>query len=368
MSFLSPGTSSLRFPAEVLRQFASDVFQHDGVPEIDAIQAAEIICKADEWGIQSHGLARLRSYHEHISAGRINPIAKLKIVRERPSAFVVDADNGLGLVTAAAVNRMVGERAESTGSAWGSVFNSNHFGIAGYYASQGLDRDLIGVAMTNTPPLVAPLWAASRLLGTNPIAYAFPAYDEPPVIIDMSTSAISFGAVETAARLKLSIPQNCIMTKDGRPSQEPGDFFPGGMLLPLGGSRQMGGHKGYCLAAAIDLLCGPLAGAGWGPFIPPFPINNGELPARSVGQGVGHFFGAYSLAAFLDPILFRRRVDEWVRTIRSAPPAPQTAGPLIPGDPERAAAEDNRRNGVKLEISIVQDLESLGAKLGLHFP
>ncbi len=367
MDFAYSATPPLRFPLQDLKLFAAEVFLHDGVPQIDAVQAAEVLCTADEWGIRSHGLARLRAYHDSLVAGRVNPVAKPRITRDSPSVIVFDADNGLGLVTAPVANRMAIERAHATGAAWVSVFNSNHFGIAGYYAVQGLDQDVVGMAMTNTPPLVAPLWGARRTLGTNPIAFAFPADKEPPVVVDMSTSGLSLGAVEVASRVGSDLPAGCAANNFGEPTLAPNDFFAGGMLLPLGGARETGGHKGYCLAALVDLLCGPLAGASWGPFIDPFPIASDNPPASTVGKGIGHLFGAYSISAFSDPLTFRQRVDEWVRTMRTTPPQPGSDGPILPGDPERIAAEQNRRHGVDLEPKVVADLNHLGTQLRIHF-
>jgi L-2-hydroxycarboxylate dehydrogenase (NAD+) len=367
MDFASSPPPPLRFPLQDLKLFAAEVFLRQGVPQIDATQAAEVLCTADEWGIRSHGLARLRAYHDSLAAGRVNPVAKPRITRESPSVVVLDADNGLGLVTAPLANRLAIERAHATGAAWVSVFNSNHFGIAGYYAVQGLDRDLVGMAMTNTPPLVAPLWGARRTLGTNPIAFAFPADKEPPVVVDMSTSGLSLGAVEVASRVGSDLPAGCVANNFGQPTRAPSDFFAGGMLLPLGGVRETGGHKGYCLAALVDLLCGPLAGANWGPFIAAFPIAHGNLPVPTVGKGIGHLFGAYSISAFCDPLTFRQRVDEWVRTMRATPPQPGSEGPILPGDPERIAAEQNRSLGVDLEPAVVTDLNHLGKQLGIQF-
>ena len=357
---------TLRFPAESLRLFASEVFRKAGVPDVDATQAADVLCTADEWGIESHGLARLSGYHAMLQSKRINSKAKPRIVKERPSVVVVDADNGLGLVVAPFANRIGIARAASSGSAWVSVFNSNHFGIAGYYVIQGLDGNVIGVAMTNTPPLVAPLWGAARMLGTNPLACAFPGLEEPPVVIDMSTSAISFGVVENARRSGSPVPHGCLVDGNGNLSTDPDDLFQGGSLLPLGGSRETGGHKGYCLSALIDLFCGPLCGAAWGPFVPPFLINSREC-LRTVGKGTGHFFGAYSIAAFCDPLVFRRRVDDWVRTMRSTAAASHSEGPLVPGDPERISAEDSLRNGIKLSRAVINDLEHLGRVTRIPF-
>jgi L-2-hydroxycarboxylate dehydrogenase (NAD+) len=167
---------SYRFPAEYVANFCAEVFMHFGVAETEARQAADVLVKADLRGIDSHGVARLHTYFDMLMLGRINPKPTIKVVREKASVATVDGDNGLGLVVGPKANVIAIEKAEKYGSGWVSVCNTNHFGIAGYYPLQAIERDLIGWAMTNSTKLVAPLWGAERMLGTNPIAIAFPGY------------------------------------------------------------------------------------------------------------------------------------------------------------------------------------------------
>lgn len=355
-----------RYPAAHLRGFAAEVFARCGVPEGDARQAADVLCTADEWGISSHGVARLKAYYEMLALGRINARASVRVVRETPSVALVDGDNGLGLVVGARANLLAIEKAQETGTAWVGVRHSNHFGIAGYYAVQGVPRDMICWAMTNTPALVSPLWGVGRVLGTNPLSVAIPAHREPPVVVDMATSAVSFGVAENAARRGEQLPTGCIADASGNQSTEPADLFAGGSLLPLGGDRQHGGHKGYCLAALIDLLCGVLSGANWGPFIPPFPHALGA-PRPQVGLGLGHLFGAFSIGAFTESEEFKKGVDDWVELLRSTAPAPGTDGVQIPGDPERRAASESAARGVFLLPSVVEELEDVARRLGITF-
>src|SRR5215831_2558753 len=174
------GNVTFTYPADYLRNFSTEVFMHFGVPEADARQAADVLARSDLRGIDSHGVARLHTYFEMLELGRINPKPKIKILREKASVATVDGDNGLGLVVGPKANEIAMDKAKQHGSGWVSVCNTNHFGIAGYYPLKALERDLIGWAMTNTTKLVAPLWGAERMLGTNPIAIAFPGYKEPP--------------------------------------------------------------------------------------------------------------------------------------------------------------------------------------------
>jgi LDH2 family malate/lactate/ureidoglycolate dehydrogenase len=258
------------------------------------------------------------------------------------------------------------DMAEKCGSGWVAVCNTNHFGIAGYYVLQALERDLIGLAMTNSTKLVAPLWGAERMLGTNPIAIAFPGKAEPPIVIDMATSATAYGKIEIARRRGKPVPGGWAIDREGRGTTNPNEMIEGGAMLPLGSERERGGHKGYALAMMVDILCGPLSGANWGPFAPPFALRQ-ETPKRSVGKGIGHFFGAMRIDGFIDGDEFKRQVDDYVRVFRSTKPAPGTHGPLIPGDPEREAEQVRRKEGVPLILPVVEELRDISQKTGIRF-
>jgi len=355
------------FPAKILSDFSTAVFMHFGVPQADAELAADVLAKSDLRGIDSHGVARLHSYFEMLELGRINPKPKIKIIRERASVAAVDGDNGLGLVVGPKANEIAMDKAEQHGSGWVSVSNTNHFGIAGYYPLKALERDLIGWAMTNTTKLVAPLWGAERMLGTNPIAIAFPGLKEPPIVIDMATSAVAYGKIEIALRKKEPVPKGWIVDKAGRDTTDPRDMIDGGAQLPLGSEREMGGHKGYGLASMVDILCCVLSGANWGPFAPPFALRQ-EIPERSVGKGIGHFFGAMQIDGFIDKDEFKRQVDEWIRVFRNTKPAPGTNGPLIPGDPEREAEAIRSVEGIPLLKPVIDDLTDISKQTGIPFP
>jgi len=352
------------FASERLHEFASQVFQHFGVPAEAADQAAAILVLSDLRGIDSHGIARLRSYVSMLSIGRINPQPNITIVRESPSTATVDGDNGLGLVVGPQANAIAMEKADRVGTGWVAVRHTNHYGIAGWYVLEALKRDMIGWAMTNTTKIVAPLWGAEKMLGTNPLAIAFPGLEEPPVVIDMATPAAAFGKVEMAIRTDKPIPDGWAIDRDGNPTTNPHAMVDGGAMLPLGADRDHGGHKGYCLGAMVDLLCGPLSGANWGPFTPPFTLDHAE-PPRRVGQGIGHFFGAMRIDAFIDPLEFKRQVDDWSRTFRATRPAPGTRGPLIPGDPERFAEIERRSTGIPLVPAVVEDLRFVAKETGV---
>jgi LDH2 family malate/lactate/ureidoglycolate dehydrogenase len=354
------------YPLHHLAEFSKQVFMHFGVPEADAQTASEVLAKSDLRGIESHGVARLRTYFDMLRLGRINPTPNVEIVRESPSTATVDGDNGLGLVVGPKANQVAIDKAEAAGTGWVSVRNTNHYGIAGYYVLETLKHDMIGWSMTNSTKLVAPLWGAERMLGTNPIAIGLPGKKEPPIIIDMATSAVAYGKVEIARRAEEDIPFGWAVDKNGGDTTDPMGMIEGGALLPLGSTRDMGGHKGYCLATAVDALCCVLSGANWGPFAPPFALRQ-EIPSRSVGKGIGHFFGAMKIEAFIDPDEFKSQIDDWIATFRATKPAPGTNGPLVPGDPERESERERAEGGIPLVQPVVDDLRHISQETGIAF-
>ena len=224
---------------------------------------------SDLRGIKTHGVARLHAYFDLLRLGRINPTPMLSVVRENKTCATVDGDNGLDLVVGPKANAIAMDKADDVGSGWVSVRNTNHHGIAGYYVLQALERDLIGWSMTNTTELVAPLWGNAHMTGTNPISIGFPGGDLPPIVIDMATCAAAYGRIEVARRCGKAIPNGWAIDAMGEVTADPNDMVDGGALLPLGSRRAWGGHKGWCLAVAVDILTCVLSGANWEPWAPP---------------------------------------------------------------------------------------------------
>lgn len=358
--------SKQKFKPDYLLHFTIEVFTYFGIPKDQATTAARILALSDIRGIDSHGVARLYSYVGLLSEGLINPNPKIKIIREKKSIATVDGDNGLGLVVGHCANEMAMDKAKQFGSGWITVCNSNHYGIASYYSLEALKHDMIGWSMTNTTKLVAPLWGAERMLGTNPIAIAFPGLKELPVVIDLATSAAAYGKIEIARRHQEDVPSGWITDKDGSVSTRPEDMINGGALLPLGSTKELGGHKGYALASMVDILSAVLSGANWGPFAPPFALRQ-EIPTRSVGKGIGHFFGAMEIDGFMDVEEFKKRIDEWVNVMRNTKPAKGTAGVLIPGDPEHQEEVKRKKEGIPLNASVISDLQAISKQTGIPF-
>ncbi|MEZ5978376.1 MAG: Ldh family oxidoreductase [Planctomycetota bacterium] len=362
-----PAAASL-YSESALRAFCSGVFRSFGVPQEDADLASDVLLLADLRGVDSHGVARMAAYFEMLDAGRINPTPSPSVVRETPSTATVDGDNGLGLVVGPWANAVAMEKARAVGSGWVSVCNTNHFGAACWYVLRALERDLVGWAMTNSTKIVAPHRGAVRMLGTNPIAIAFPGLEEAPIVIDMASCAAAYGKVEIAKRLGRPIPLGWAVDTEGRDTTDPLDVVERrGPLLPLGSDEEHSGHKGYCLAVMVDVLSAVLSGANWGPFTPPFTLAM-EDPERSVGRGIGHFFGAMRIDGFIEPDAFKRSIDDYVRTMRSTPSRPGAGPVLVPGDPERAAHAERSRTGIPLVPAVVADLERVADRTGVDLP
>ncbi|SMB96421.1 malate dehydrogenase (NAD) [Hymenobacter roseosalivarius DSM 11622] len=352
----------MTFSYNHLFTFTEAIFRSIGCPEADAVQATEALLAADLRGIDSHGVARLIGYVRLWEAGRINPTPRVGVVYETPSTAVVDGDGGLGLVVAPKAMQVATEKARLAGTGWVSVKNSNHFGIAGYHAMKALAHDMIGIAMTNASPLVAPTHSLDRLLGTNPIAVAIPAGEQPDFVADFATTTAANGKLEMLQRKQQPAPAGWIQDAQGHSSTNPNELKDGGALLPLGG--ETGSHKGYCLGSVVDIFSAVLSGANYGPWVPPF-VAFLQPPADSVGQGIGHFFGAMRVDAFRPAAEFKAHMDNWISTFRQAR-AVDGQQVLIPGDPEREMAAERLLGGIPLLEIVVQDLETVGRKFGVQ--
>lgn len=246
-----------RFSYTSLHSFAQQVFIKIGCSGSDAKTASDSLLSADVRGVDSHGVARLPGYVRLWEVQRVNTKPNIEIVHETPSTAVVTGDSGLGLVVAPFAMQLAINKANNCGSGWVSVKNSNHFGIAGRYAMMALQHDMIGIAMTNASALVAPTFSAERLLGTNPIAVAVPAGTESPFVADFATSAVSKGKLEILQRKNRPAPEGWTQTKEGEACTDSKSLEKGGALLPLGGNKDHGSHKGYALLC-IRSYCGYL--------------------------------------------------------------------------------------------------------------
>jgi len=349
---------------DALVGFVQRVLETIGCSATDAHTAAISLVTADLRGIDSHGVARLRGYLRLQEAGRVNVRPNIQVVHETPSTAVIDGDAGLGLVVAPHAMRVAIQKARNCGTGWVSVRNSNHFGIAGYHAMLALEEDMIGIAMTNASALVAPTFSKEKMLGTNPIAVAIPAGEQPPFVADFATTTAANGKLELLQRKNAPTPDGWVQDVDGQSSNDAHILKKQGALLPLGGDREHGSHKGYALGSIVDIFSAVFSGASYGPWAPPFPAYI-AMPEHMPGKGLGHFFGAMRIDAFRPAAEFKAHMDNWINRFRAAVPAPGFDQVLIPGDPERIIAAERMEQGIPVHEEVDEDLRQIASQLGI---
>lgn len=354
------------FQYEQLYTFTHAVFIGMGCSFEHATIATKVLLSADLRGIDSHGVARLSGYVRLWQAGRINAQPNIRVIHETPSTAVVDGDQGLGLVVAPFAMEIAMQKAAVVGTGWVAVQNSNHFGIAGYHAMMALEKDMIGMAMTNASALVAPTFSNEKMLGTNPIAVAIPAEDQPPFVADFATTTAANGKLEILQRKGLDTPFGWVQDHQGQISTDANILKKDGALLPLGSDREHGSHKGYALGSIVDIFSAVLSGASYGPWAPPFPAYI-PMPDNMPGKGLGHFLGAMRVDAFRPAADFKSHMDHWINRFRNAKPVEGQEKVLIPGDPEREMEMERMVNGIPLLPIIVSDLEKTGAIFEVSF-
>lgn len=352
------------FPYQQLFYFTKSVFLKMGCSETHADISTKNLLSADICGVDSHGVARLSGYVRLWEVGRVNAKPTIQVIHETPSTAVVNGDAGLGLVVAPFAMNIAIKKASEVGSGWVSVQNSNHFGIAGQYATMALDKDMIGIAMTNASALVAPTFSKEKMLGTNPIAVAVPAGEEPPFVADFATTTAANGKLEILQRKNQPVPTGWVQNETGDQSNDAHALKKGGALLPLGSDREHSSHKGYMLGSIVDIFSGVLSGANFGPWVPPFPAYV-PMPENLPGNGIGHFFGAMRIDAFGKSADFKKNMDQWINRFRNAQPIRENQPVLVPGDPERHMRAERLKNGIPIIEEVEVDLINLANKFSL---
>jgi LDH2 family malate/lactate/ureidoglycolate dehydrogenase len=354
------------FSYQQLFDFTKAIFQKIGCSDVHADTATRSLLAADVRGIDSHGVARLSGYVRLWEAKRVNAEPVIKIIHETPSTAVVDGDSGLGLVVAPFAMQVAIEKAKQVGTGWVSVQNSNHFGIAAHHAMMALEHDMLGIAMTNASPLVAPTFSIDKMLGTNPICVVAPAGKLPAFVAVLATTTAANGKLEILQRKNAVTPSGWVQDKDGNPSDDANILKKGGALLPLGGDREHGSHKGYALGAIVDIFSALLSGANYAPWVPPFPAYV-PMPAEQPGKGIGHFLGAMRIDAFRPAEDFKKSMDHWIEGFRSAKTIPGQDKVLVPGDPEREMAIERMKDGIPLLAQVIDDLLLLAERFSVSF-
>ena len=344
-----------------LERFAADTFVSLNVPKEDAEITAKVLVTADLRGISSHGIARLKRYVDGIVNGVVKVKPKVKIVKEGAVYAVLDADYGLGQPVSYRAMRIAIEKAAENGVGAVTVRNSNHYGIAGYYAMMALERDMIGISLTNSRPLVAPTGSVERLIGTNPIAFAAPTEKEPPFVLDMATSVVPIGKLEVYRRLGKKIPEGWAINSQGDYETNPDNVISSGALLPLGGLGELfGGHKGYGLSLMVDILSGLLSGSNWGVDVGP---TQGPSPSK-----VGHFFAAINIESFIDIHEFKRNMEKYKALLKSSKLHPDFKRVWIHGEKSWLTAKTRLKKGIPVHIKTVKMMNLIAEQLGIKPP
>lgn len=345
-----------RYAATELIEFTARVFTHLGMDPADARLGGEILVDADLMGIDSHGIAHLPSHGSYAPAlknGRVNPRPNIRIVRETPATALLDGDGGLGLVTGHRAMRLAIEKARAVGCGTVAVTNSRHYGAAGYYALMAVPEDMIGLSLTNAGPWMVPTYAKKKMIGTNPIAFAAPAGEEQPFLCDLATSTVAMGKLEIAEREHKPIPDGWSLDGEGRPTRDIATVYREGGLTPLGSTDTTASYKGYALGVMVDILSGVLSGTGY------------SLALGGYGRGVGHFFTAWRVDAFVPVAEFKAMMDAMQRAFRTAEPADPSRPVRLPGQREFETRADRLAHGIPLHVSVIATLDSLADELGL---
>lgn len=361
--------TGIRVMAEPLKTFCVEVFEELNVPTEDAKIVADNLVSADLRGISSHGVARLRRYVKGLQDGVMLARPETRVVHETPATALIDGGDGLGQPVSRRAMQLAIDKAGQVGAGFVSVRNSNHFGIAGYYSMMALERDMIGISMTNAAVLVVPTFGRNAMLGTNPISVAAPAGEELPFVLDMATSTVPRGKLEVYNRKEEPLPLGWATDEAGVPTTDAArvlDNFiklAGGGLLSLGGAGELlGGHKGYGMALLVDILSGVLPGAGYANNIYLKDDSGNALPAN-----VGHFFGALRVDGFRPVEQFKATMDDVVRRLKATPKAAGQGRIYIHGEKEFEIAQDRKIGGVILHPKVVADLKAMAEEFGVAY-
>ena len=334
------------------------ILQSWGMPADNAAHTAEIMAWADLHGIDSHGMSMIPSYDERRRSGKIDMAAQPRIVRETPVSALVDGGGGLGHVTSRFAMTTAIEKAGIAGIGIATVRNSAHFGACGFYAKMAADAGYIGMVTTSASGIqVAPTRGAQARLGTDPIAFAAPARDGEPFLLDMATTTVAAGRIRNKANEGMQCPPGWVVTKDGLPSTDPLEAREkGGFLTPLGGTPDGSSHKGYGLASMVNILAAALSGA----TMPTDPAHT-KKPGT---MDIGHFFMAIDPGLFRDPADFRADVTTFCDALRATKPINPDLPVLVAGDPERRNAANRMQSGVPVGANLLAQVRDIAAKSG----
>ena len=354
---------------DLMNNFMIDVFKCYGVPEEDAKICADVLLESDRRGIESHGCNRFKPiYLDRIENGTLLPVTKIDIVKETPTTVVMDANDGMGMVASWHMMNKLIEKAKTYGMAGGAIYNSTHYGIAGYWTTMAEKAGMIGISGTNARPSVAPTWGIEPMMGTNPMTFTIPTDEEFPFNFDCATSTVQNGKIEFYARSGKETPAGLVVTQDGGTMTDSAqilkDMRAGKCaLLPLGGlGEATGGYKGYGFTAIVEILSAALAG---GPFMKELSGKNPDGTNRM--YHLGHFFFVINPEFFMGLETFKKTAGDICRALRASEKAPGAERIYTAGEKEWLAWQDCKDKGVPVGESIQKELIGLRDKFGLPY-
>lgn len=349
-------TSTKRINHDKLTRFVQRAFEKLGVPGADAEIAAATLVAADLRGVDTHGVIRFSPqawYVKWLSDGSMTARPNIRMISETPSTALLDGDRGMGMVIGHRAMELAISKAKQSGIGMVGVRNSRHYGMSAQYAMQALAYDMIGIAMTNASRQVVPTFGREPRFGTNPMCFAVPADKQLPFVLDMATTTAAAGKLELAARLGKAIPTGWALNEKAEPTDDPRIAQKARRLLPLGGSRDNGSHKGYGLAVIVEILCGVLTGT--------LTALNADQDPR------GHFFGAIRIDAFRPLADFKQDMDRLIQELKSTPPVEGQSRVYVAGEIEFETAEERAERGIPLLPSVLKGLREVGAQLGVPY-
>ena len=340
-----------RYDPAKLKSFTAAVMQGAGLDEQDSLLFAESLVNADMRGVASHGVTRLTAYSRRVQEGLVSPKAELNILADGGSLMLVDAQNGMGAVTAYKAMKLCVERAKTSGCCFAAITGGNHFGYAAFFTEYAAAQGMIGVAIANAPPAIPPIGGVEPFLGTNPISISVPSNRYRPLVLDMATSVVARGKVTLAQKAGQSIPEGWGIDKKGRPTTDPSQVY---AVLPFGGA------KGYAIGLIAEILCSCLSGASNG-------REMGSFYNFNTVQNSGFFVGAFNIGSILPAELFGNRVDGLYDTLKAAPKAEGVEEIMIPGEIEFNRYEQASREGITLPAAVVAELVALSQHYQIPF-
>lgn len=313
---------SKRISPEKLTKFCVEALVKAGLQPVDARAVADVLVMTDTWGTFSHGTAALANYLNTMKSGGIDPRAVPEVVAQGDSWAIVDGHSAMGMLGGSMAMNLAIEKARTNTIAWVGVRNSSHFGAAGFYANMAVGHGMIGIAMSNADPNMVVPGARGHVIGNNPIAYAVPAGEESPILLDIALSAVAAGKIFAMKAQGHPIPPTWLSTAEGLPATEVGDWPKAGSMMP------MAGHKGYGIAVFIEILAGVLTGSGVLGEVKSWILQSNEV------SRLGQAFIAIDVGTIIPLDLFRQRVDQVIRQLRQSPKAKGSERVYVPGEVE----------------------------------